>query len=149
MSEFLYNWKATFDGGLEIKQFNEQGEVLFKEVEDKIDSLIYCEFNHIENNTSFKIDFITSQFIINNKPYIVVDLENPKLICKRRNKIRVDAIEGTTLDAVTVYILGFRDGDNEYYFEIFPGIGNKKPFYRYTTIIDGQKTSVDIGDYID
>ena len=108
-------WKASFNDGSSLSQFNENLETKFKEVQDKFDQLISFELNHISKSFQVKVDLQKGLISINSISYTPPELlnrvrDNIRIIYFRRNQVDTDE-RGEIIEHRLYHFVGYQYND--------------------------------------
>ena len=133
-----YYWIAKFDDNSEIEQFDEDdNEILFKEVLDKMDELEV--FSITDGNETYEVDLV-KQEIKSPKESFKVTGSNPELIYFRRNQVRMEiGANRPLLPPRVVHHLGIKTNTQEQKFEVFAGQGVRPKKVEYNNVKTNKK----------
>lgn len=110
----IYNWKANYEDGTELRQFNDENESKFSD----IDQGILVSFEIRDDNNKVMVDLNNGTFHVNNNHFEIQDFSNLdyeyRLIYFRRVK-KVISTAGEELDSLVTSYIGYQvtiDGVN-------------------------------------
>jgi len=122
--QLQYYWKAIFSDGSSLEQFENEKEVLFKEVEKRMEDLYRFYVISEDEKEVYYVDLKNKKLFSPKKTFTITG-SNPELIYKRRNVVRIDRASGKVIDPTVIHILGLKTSTQEKQFEICGGNVNR------------------------
>jgi len=108
--ELQIHWEAIFADGSSISQFKNGEENLFKEVQNKYDSLLYFSLIHKSKLIKITVDLKQGIISLNQatqlENVLVIGKNNTRLIYFRRNRVKLTNSE--IINHEIIYFLGYQ-----------------------------------------
>ena len=108
--ELQVHWEATFTDGSSISQFKNGEENLFKEVQNKYNSLLYFSLTHKSKPIKLIVDLKQGIIALNEinqlEDALITNKNNIRLIYFRRNRVTLTSSE--IINHEIIYFLGYQ-----------------------------------------
>jgi len=142
--ELGYFWVATFNDKNVISQFDGEDEIPFIVIDGMLDELKEFKITDATETESFVADFVNQKLYSKNTEYVLSG-ENPQLIYKRRNRVRMEVGgSGKILDSNVTHIIGMKTTTDEQQFEVFAGQEVRPKKINYVNNLSKEKFDITV-----